>query len=280
MNVAIAAPEIVEKQIICHQPVGFPPKVTAKRLAPRLETLDGKTIYLVDVRFDDSIELLKRIERWFASHMPSVKVKLVSMAGYYNRNDPELWSEIKANGHAAIIGVGHCSTCSPSVATHGVTMETKYEIPTVAIHTSMFDRVARAVTRMGGLPDAPSVFVPQPVMGKNEAELAAYVEGLDPVTGRPVMQEIIEALTRDLSGRQPAQADRSTPRLVEPGTKRSCTISSCATIGPTSCRSSCRPRSAWPRCWPRPASPPTRSSAACSPRTIAVSGSTRWRRSR
>jgi len=32
-------------------------------------------------------------------------------------------------------------------------------------------------------------------MGKTQAELKAYVYGKDPVSGRPVMQEIIEALT-------------------------------------------------------------------------------------
>jgi len=219
MNVAVGAPSIVRKEIICYNPVGFPPKVAKKRLAPRLEALDGKTIYLVDSRFDDSIELLKRVERWFADHMPAVDVKLVSLAGYYGRDDQELWGQIKANGDAAIIGVGHCSTCSPAVATHAVTMETQFGIPTVALHTSMFDKVARSVTRMAGLPDAPTVYVPQPVMGKSEAELTGYVEGLDPVTGRPVMREIIEALTSDLSGTQKEEIERSTPRFVEPGTE-------------------------------------------------------------
>ena len=35
-------------------PMGYPPTVTHKPLAPRLDTLDGKTVYLVDCRFDDS----------------------------------------------------------------------------------------------------------------------------------------------------------------------------------------------------------------------------------
>jgi hypothetical protein len=39
-------------------PLGYPPKPTRKSVADRLESLDGKTIYLVDCRFDDSIELL------------------------------------------------------------------------------------------------------------------------------------------------------------------------------------------------------------------------------
>ena len=36
-----------------------------------------------------------------------------------------------------------------------------------------------------------SRFVPQPVMGKSEAELRAYVEGDDPHTGRPVMKDLL-----------------------------------------------------------------------------------------
>lgn len=41
-----------DKITVLH-PMGYPPRVTHKPLAPRLETLDGKTVYLVDCRFDD-----------------------------------------------------------------------------------------------------------------------------------------------------------------------------------------------------------------------------------
>ena len=34
-------------------PMGYPPKITQLGMAPRLDTLDGKTVYLVDCRFDD-----------------------------------------------------------------------------------------------------------------------------------------------------------------------------------------------------------------------------------
>ena len=40
--------------ITVHDPRGYPPKVTGKRLAPRLESLDGKVVYLVDCLFDNS----------------------------------------------------------------------------------------------------------------------------------------------------------------------------------------------------------------------------------
>jgi hypothetical protein len=183
------------EKITVLSPIGYPPRITKKTAAPRLESLDGKTIYLVDCRFDDSIELLKQVQAWFAQHMPGVTTRIVSLSATYQHDDPKTWAEIKANGDAAIVGVGHCSNCSPAVATHAITLETKYGVPTVALHTDKFDRVVQSVTKMAGLPQAARAFVPQPVMGKTADELKAYVHGKDPVTGRPVMQEIIEALT-------------------------------------------------------------------------------------
>jgi len=176
-------------------PLGTPPKVSKKQAAPRPESLDGKTVYLVDCRFDDSIELLKQVAAWFAAHMPGVKTKIVSLSATYQKDDPKTWEEIKANGDAAIIGVGHCSNCAPAVTTHAITLETKYGVPTVALHTDKFDKVVASVAKMAGLPEAPRSFVPQPVMGKTAPELAAYVAGNNPITGRPLMQEVILALT-------------------------------------------------------------------------------------
>lgn len=208
-----------ETKIAVLNPMGFPPKITKKTAAARLGSLDGKTVYLVDCRFDDSIELLKQVQAWFAQHMPGVKTKMVSLSSYYGHDDPATWQEIKTNGDAAILGVGHCSTCAPAVATHAITLDAKYGVPTVAIHTDKFDKVVRSVTRVGGLPNLPCVYVPQPVMGKTAAELAAYVAGKDPITGRGVMEEVVEGLTRGLAADTSAPADRSTPRMVEPDTE-------------------------------------------------------------
>src|SRR5579862_1559291 len=88
-------------------PLGTPPKVSKKQAAPRLESLDGKTVYLVDCRFDDSIELLKQVAAWLSEHMPGVRTELVQLSNVYTKDDPELWNKIKANGQAAIVGVGH-----------------------------------------------------------------------------------------------------------------------------------------------------------------------------
>jgi len=88
-------------------PLGFPPKVSLKKMAPRLEGLDGKTVYLVDPRFDDSGVFMQELQSVFAQRLPNVTTRLVQMGNVYNRDDPALWREIRANGDAAVIGVGH-----------------------------------------------------------------------------------------------------------------------------------------------------------------------------
>jgi hypothetical protein len=102
-----------------------------------------------------------------------------------------------------------------------MTIESKYGVPTVAFHTDIFEKVVRSVTRVNGMPRMRFAFVPQPVMGKSPAALRAYVDGDDPISGRPVMQEVIEGLTRpfDVEDLQKATWERSTPRLVEPDTE-------------------------------------------------------------
>src|SRR6202795_4895587 len=100
-----------------------------------------------------------------------------------------------------------------------MTIEARYGVPTVAMHTDKFDRVARSVANVNGMAGLRQVFVPQPIMGKSPAQLRAYVDGKDPITGRPVMQEVVEGLTRPFGDEDlgPVEFDRSTPRLVEPG---------------------------------------------------------------
>lgn len=95
------------EKITVLNPIGYPPKVTRRSLAPRLDGLDGKTIYLVDCRFDDSELLLKEIQNWFHDRMPSVGTVFKRISSVYLKDDPKTWEEIQANGDGAIIGVGH-----------------------------------------------------------------------------------------------------------------------------------------------------------------------------
>jgi hypothetical protein len=94
-------------KLVVYDPVGYPPRVTGKPLAPRLESLDGKTVYLVDCRFDDSDILLHQVQAWFSEHMPAVKTVYKPISSVYTKDDPATWQEIQDRGDAAIIGVGH-----------------------------------------------------------------------------------------------------------------------------------------------------------------------------
>jgi hypothetical protein len=107
METSKASDSTTSRKFSVLNPIGYPPKITPKPMAPRLESLDGKKIYLVDPRFDDSGLFLRQVQDWFAEHMPSVKTQIVQMSSVYTKDDPKTWEIIKANGDGAVIGVGH-----------------------------------------------------------------------------------------------------------------------------------------------------------------------------
>jgi hypothetical protein len=75
-------------------------------MAPRLESLEGKVVYLVETGFHGAKDFMDQVADWFARNMPVVKIQSRSTQGSIFTDDPALWSEIKQNGDAAIIGVG------------------------------------------------------------------------------------------------------------------------------------------------------------------------------
>ena len=89
-------------------------------------------------------------------------------------------------------------------------------IPTVPINTHVFARLARATASAYGMPTMRNVYVPQPVVGRTPDELRAYIEGVDPVSKRPFMQEVVEALTKPLSEEdfKGLTYERAFPRLL------------------------------------------------------------------
>jgi hypothetical protein len=95
------------EKITVLNPMGFAPRVTRKELAPRIPTLEGKTVYLVDCRFDDSDVFLRQVQAWLAEHMPGVRTVFKPISSVYLHDDPATWQEIRERGDAAILGVGH-----------------------------------------------------------------------------------------------------------------------------------------------------------------------------
>lgn len=92
-------------KITVHDPRGYPPRVTGKRLANRLESLDGKIVYLIDCLFENSDNFMEQLRQWFAERLPSVNTRIIRPR-VAMMDDPDMRSTIAAQGNAAIIGVG------------------------------------------------------------------------------------------------------------------------------------------------------------------------------
>ena len=88
-----------------HDPRGYPPKVAGKPLAPRVESLEGKRVYLVDCLFDNSDAFMDQLKAWFSEHMPEVQLRTITPKESWVE-DPEMCARIIRDGDAAILGVG------------------------------------------------------------------------------------------------------------------------------------------------------------------------------
>jgi hypothetical protein len=195
------------KKIKVLNPRGTPPAIHLRPMAPRPASIEGKTIYFVDVRFMNGDVFLGEIRKLFAAKFPGIRTEFRQKRGGYTEDDPDLWAEIEAKGALAVMAIGHCSTCAPAVAVHCMNLEAM-GIPTAPIVTQAFIDLVKAVTRKAGMPELRFTFVPHPVGGKTPAELNAY--------GSNALEEILGALTRPLTAaetRTGAQ-DRPVPRLL------------------------------------------------------------------
>jgi hypothetical protein len=96
-----------EPKIETLNPKGSPPPIQLVPMAPRLSTLDGKTVYLVSDGFAGADRFLNQIQIWFSKNMPSVTTVYRLKAGGLADDDLKLWAEIKAKGNAMIMAIGH-----------------------------------------------------------------------------------------------------------------------------------------------------------------------------
>jgi hypothetical protein len=77
-------------------------------LAPRLDSLKGKTIFLVDIGWggeNAAPSIYEEMKAWFAQNMPSVKIEVRKIKGFYMQDQPELLKEISEKGNAAMFGI-------------------------------------------------------------------------------------------------------------------------------------------------------------------------------
>jgi hypothetical protein len=93
------------QQLTVHDPRGFPPKVVGKRLAQRLDALEGKRVYLVDCLFDNSDVFIESLRQWFAQNFPAVTTQTIRPQESW-KDDADMRAIIESDGDAAILGVG------------------------------------------------------------------------------------------------------------------------------------------------------------------------------
>ena len=75
-------------------------------LAPRLDTLEGKTVYLIDIGFGGGWEFLEEAAAWLDRNIPGVKTVLKHKTGIMFMDEPQMWEDARRDCHAVIFGVG------------------------------------------------------------------------------------------------------------------------------------------------------------------------------
>jgi len=98
---------VVMPKITVLNPMGTPPPIQAKQMAPRLNTLDGKTIYFVNTGYIGTDRLMEVMTDWFKANYPKTNLVIKRSSGGMTGVDKALWAEIAEKGDAAIVGLGH-----------------------------------------------------------------------------------------------------------------------------------------------------------------------------
>lgn len=97
----------MKTKVRVHNPMGHPPQIAQKRLADRPTDLSGKTVYLVDCRFDDGDILIEQMANWFRENRSDVNIQVRRKSGVYTERDEALYAEIQQKGAGAVMAVGH-----------------------------------------------------------------------------------------------------------------------------------------------------------------------------
>jgi len=82
------------------------PMPSKPTFAERLDTLENKTLYMVDIGFGGGYNFMVQLEKWFNENMPSVTTIVRRKPGQVFMDDQnELWEEAKEKGNAVVLGV-------------------------------------------------------------------------------------------------------------------------------------------------------------------------------
>jgi hypothetical protein len=106
-NTAPVANKASGPTITVLNPLGTPPPLELKPMAPRLNTMEGKTIYIVDDGYPGSDNLLLELEKGFKETYPKTNFHYVKKTTFMAQKDPALWAEMQQKADAMVIALGH-----------------------------------------------------------------------------------------------------------------------------------------------------------------------------
>lgn len=88
-------------------PLGTPPPITLSPMAPRLDTLEGKTIYIVNDGYPGSGIMLGELTAVMKEKYPGTTFVYKDKPGGMGSEDAGLWKEMEEKADAMIIALGH-----------------------------------------------------------------------------------------------------------------------------------------------------------------------------
>lgn len=97
----------------------------------------------------------------------------------------------------------------------------KMGIPTAPIEAEVFAGLGKMYAEMVGMPNHRFIIVPHPISRVPASKCQDYIKGKDPITGKPIIEEMVEALTRPLTDedKRSGSIEISEPRLIGPDTE-------------------------------------------------------------
>jgi hypothetical protein len=101
------AGETADPIITVLNPLGTPPPLVLKAMAPRLNTIEGKRIYIVDDGYPGSDNLLLELEKGLKEAYPKTNFHYVKKNTFMSAKDDALWAEMQEKADAMVIALGH-----------------------------------------------------------------------------------------------------------------------------------------------------------------------------
>src|SRR3546814_7902612 len=160
-------------------------------IAPKLESLQGKRLGLLDNSKTSAEKYLKMVGKILVDRYGVAEVKLFRKDALSKPAPAEVLDELVANCDFAVTGIGDCGSCRTNSVHDGIEIE-KRGIPAVAVCTETFLPGLGAPTQMRGMPAYQFPVVPYPLRVLFDGELhhraviaAPHVSGIFP--GKPIV---------------------------------------------------------------------------------------------